>query len=290
MREIVRMVYGSHLFGTNIENSDRDFKSIFLPSARTILLQKVRHVALAARAEQKKQPDQADVEYLSLQRYLELLCEGQTVAVDMAFIPKEYYGARRCESGCEPEWMAVRNNLPRLVSAKMDIFTGFAKSQVRRYSTKADRLSAAEAAHGFFVAMEDIHGPNTKVVQVRMDLMSLVCDHPQDVMHFLEIPNPKRRGVSTEHFECCDRKVPLGASVKEAAHIYGKVCDFYGKRSKLAQQMGGQDWKALYHAVRIVSEAEELLTEGKITFPRPEAQLLLRIRQGEVRCIRNFLD
>ena len=53
MREIVRMVYGSHLFGTNIESSDRDFKSIFLPSARTILLQKVRHVAIAARAEQK---------------------------------------------------------------------------------------------------------------------------------------------------------------------------------------------------------------------------------------------
>jgi hypothetical protein len=209
---------------------------------------------------------------------LELLCEGQTIAVDMAFVPEEYYAGGRFD----PEWRAVRNNLDRLVSAKMDIFVGFAKSQVRRYSTKADRLSAAEAAHGFFVAMEDIHGPNTRINEVRLDLMSLVCDHPQDIMHFLEIPNPNRRGVSTEHFECCDRKVPMGASVKEAAHIYQKVCDFYGKRSKLAQQMGGQDWKALYHAVRIVSEAEELLTEGKITFPRPEAVLLLRIRRGEV--------
>jgi hypothetical protein len=74
----------------------------------------------------------------------------------------------------------------------------------------------------------------------------------------------------------------MGATVKEAANIYQKASEFYGKRVRLAQQMGGQDWKAMSHAVRIVREAEELLLGGKITFPRPEAKLLLQIRKGEL--------
>lgn len=36
------------------------------------------------------------------------------------------------------------------------------------------------------------------------------------------------------------------------------------------------------HVVRICHEAQELLLERRITYPRPEAALLLSIRNGEV--------
>jgi len=36
------------------------------------------------------------------------------------------------------------------------------------------------------------------------------------------------------------------------------------------------------HAVRIAAEARELLLTGTITFPRPEKELLLAIRQGHL--------
>jgi len=273
------MVYGSHLFGTNVETSDRDFKSVCLPSASDILLQKVKKVRHNGPSEERNQPEQEDIEFMSLQHYLKMLCEGQTVAVDMAFVPDSYYA----EGTRGPEWYAVQNNLGRFIHSNVATFTSFAMSQVRRYSVKVERLSAAEAAQGFFEAMSDLHGTQTKVGEVRMDLMGLACQHPKEIMGFPTIVNPARAGHSlVEHFECCDRKVPMGATVKEAAGIYRKVTTFYGKRAKLAQQMGGQDWKALMHAVRIVSEAEELLLRGKITFPRPEANLLLQIRKGEL--------
>lgn len=278
MRQIVRMVYGSYLFGTNIESSDRDFKAVCLPSASDILLQKVRKVGHNASSAERNQPGQEDIEFLSLQHYLKMLCQGQTIAVDMAFVPEDYY----VEGTREPEWYAVQNNLGRFIHSNVSTFTSFALSQVRRYSVKAERLTAAEAAHGFFSAMEGLHGPNTKVGEVRMDLMGMACEHSGDIMSFPQIINPSRNGVGIQHFECCDRKVPMGATVKEAAKIYQKVTEFYGKRARLAQQMGGQDWKALMHAVRIVLEAEELLLRGEITFPRPEASLLLQIRQGEL--------
>lgn len=216
---------------------------------------------------------------MSFQHYIQMLVEGQTVAVDMAFVPEEFYvpGTRG------PEWYCVTGNIGRLLHSGVDIFTGFAQSQARRYSLKAERLTAIEAAVGFFSAMEDMHGPNTKVREVKMDLMSMACEHSKELMSFPTITNPGRgANVTVEHFECCDRKVPMNASVKEAANIYRRASEFYGKRARLAQNMGGQDWKALMHAVRIVREAEELLLEGKITFPRPEAETLLAIRKGEL--------
>ena len=36
------------------------------------------------------------------------------------------------------------------------------------------------------------------------------------------------------------------------------------------------------HAVRVAREAEELLMHHTITYPRPEAELLLAIRKGEL--------
>lgn len=278
MRQIIRMVYGSHLFGTNVESSDRDFKAVCLPSAEDVLLQRVRRVGHNATSKERNLPGQEDIEFLSLQQYLKMLCEGQAVAVDMAFVPKEYYVA----GSLGYEWNTIRHNMGRFIHSNVSIFTGFALSQSRRYSVKADRLGALEAAYGFFTAMEDIHGPSTKIAEVKMDLMGMACAHSNQIMGFPRIINPSRNGSGIEHFECCDRKVPMGATVKEAANIYQKATEFYGKRVRLAQQMGGQDWKAMSHAVRIVREAEELLLDGKITFPRPEAGILLQIRKGEL--------
>ena len=44
----------------------------------------------------------------------------------------------------------------------------------------------------------------------------------------------------------------------------------------------GVDWKAMMHAVRVCHEAQELLVTHHITYPRPEAELLLRVRKGEM--------
>ncbi len=278
MRQIVRMVYGSHLFGNSIETSDRDFKAVCLPSAKDILLQKVLHIKRNGSRKERNLPEQEDIEFLSLQQYLKMLCEGQTIAVDMAFVPERFYVPGTVGS----EWYAVRNNLGRFLHSGVDIFTGFAASQARRYSVKANRLSALEEAHGFFGAMGAMYGASTKIKYVKLDLLSMIAGYPPEIMSLPRIANAGRRGVPIEHFECCDRKIPLGSTLKEAENVYKKATQFYGKRARLAQQMGGQDWKAMSHAVRIVREAGELLLTGRITFPRPEASLLLAIRRGKL--------
>lgn len=40
------------------------------------------------------------------------------------------------------------------------------------------------------------------------------------------------------------------------------------------------DWKAVSHAFRAAYQIKELLTEGNITFPRPEAKFLVQVKTG----------
>lgn len=54
-----------------------------------------------------------------------------------------------------------------------------------------------------------------------------------------------------------------------------------GDKRKVLFEKYGFDTKAAYHSVRLLSQGIEILTTGKFTFPRPEANLLIDIRQGK---------
>ena len=53
-----------------------------------------------------------------------------------------------------------------------------------------------------------------------------------------------------------------------------------GQRSELEEKFG-YDIKAAMHALRLLYECEELMTTGTITLPRPEKDLLIRVRTGK---------
>ncbi len=87
---IVEMRFGAHLYGTDTATSDLDLKGVYLPSARDILLQRAAAATPSGdrkAAGARNAPGDVDRELYSLQRYLELLAEGHTVALDMLFAP-----------------------------------------------------------------------------------------------------------------------------------------------------------------------------------------------------------
>jgi predicted nucleotidyltransferase len=53
-----------------------------------------------------------------------------------------------------------------------------------------------------------------------------------------------------------------------------------GQRPELEEKYG-YDVKAGMHALRLLYECQELITTGKITLPRPERDLLIRVRTGK---------
>lgn len=56
----------------------------------------------------------------------------------------------------------------------------------------------------------------------------------------------------------------------------------YGERSKTNKENGEVDWKAYSHAFRLIYEWEQLLTEGKLTFPVPNREYILEVKLGKI--------
>lgn len=270
-QELVRMQFGSHVYGTNLPTSDLDYKAVFLPSIADTILQRATSRSRSTGPENAKNaPGDVDVEEFSLQGYLRLLCEGQTVAVDMLFVPERFYVE-------EPSilWARVREQRHNFLSSGVAAFIGYCRQQANKYGVKGSRMAAAR-----------------DVLEL---LRPLGCDRLEDHwpaiaswavgrehVEIIELRHPDNHDAIELHLSVCGRKAPARLRVHDAVAMYERLWERYGERARQAMDNEGIDWKALMHAVRVLREAEELLATGAVTFPRPERERLLEIRQGRV--------
>ncbi len=274
MELIVEMRYGSHLYGTDTPQSDIDLKSVYLPEARDILLQRVKATIVITPPKapgQKNAPGEVDRETYSLQRFLGLLAEGQTMALDMLFAPDSALTMPPA-----PLWREIQANAHRLVSKRSATFLGYCRRQANTYGVKGSRVAAARKALGVLREAEARFGGTAKLGEAAAGLEALAGEH------IAIVSLPAAGGKPLDYLEVCGHKAPFTASIKNAREIVQRLLEEYGHRALQAERNEGVDWKALSHAVRIGREAVELFTTGRIVLPRPDAAYLLRIKQGEV--------
>ena len=266
---VVRIEFGSHLYGTNTPSSDHDYKSVYVPCASDILLQRVKG-SLGHKVKRfegdKNSPEDTDDELYSLQRYLELLSEGQTVAIDMLFTPTPLITS--------PLWETIRSHKNLLLTKRSAAFVGYCRTQANKYGIKGSRVAAAKEAKEFFKTHCDRLGTTAKLHEIADLIPSLTGEHTK----LLELETTP--GNREHFFECCNRKISFGNTIKMAHDVFSHIYDNYGKRAKLAQTNEGVDWKALSHAVRVATEALELLATAHITFPLRNAAHILEIKRG----------
>lgn len=273
MKTVVRMKFGSHLYGTNTPQSDMDFKAVHIPDAKDILLQRVAGSISDKRNKgegEKNLAGETDQESYSLQRFLELLVDGQTVAIDMLFAPEEML------LETSDLWNLIQSNRHLLLTKKSAAFVGYCRTQANKYGIKGSRVAAARDAAKFFKESLAVLGPQAKVVEVADNLDELLGEHSTIIEQKIN-----SSGDVGKFFECCNRKVSFNGTIKQAAEVFERIHLSYGQRAQLAQSNEGIDWKALSHAVRVGVEALELLNTGKVTFPLPYAQDILAIKQGK---------
>jgi hypothetical protein len=275
MRLIVEMRFGSQLYGTATPLSDLDYKGVYVPDGRDILLQRVRGTITQSRPKapgEKNLVGDVDRELYSLQRYLGLLADGQTVALDMLFAPD---AAMLCEPG--PEWREIQANSNQLVTRRAAFFVRYCRQQANKYGIKGSRVAAARAALAMLVSAEADYGPTAKLSAVEKEVTAFASTTEHASLLDMEMPG----GRLVRHLEVCGRKMPFTSSIKSAREVARRLVGEYGERALQAERNEGIDWKALSHAVRVGREALELLQTGRITFPLPYATEILAIKRGE---------
>lgn len=281
MRSIVCIKFGSHLFGTSTPNSDLDFKSVFVPSSRDILLQRVRGTVSNQRPKadgEKNYAGEIDEEAYSLQKFLGLAADGQTVALDMLFAPR--WAMTRSPAD---EWVEIERNRHRLVTRKSTAFVGYCRQQANKYGIKGSRVAAARQALGLLEDALEQHGTTAKLGEIEPLIAAAVmgAEHMAllDIEGATDIHGVKR---TVRHWEVCNRKLPLTQTIKASAEIIRRLVGEYEHRALQAERNEGVDWKALSHAVRVAEEAIELMGTGTLTFPRPNAGYLRAIKSGVI--------
>lgn len=275
MTPIYRIKFGSRLYGTSTPTSDIDYMSIFIPDARSILLQRAKGAVNDQRPKrdgEKNAAGEVEEGRFSLQRYLSLLAEGQTVALDMLFAPSWAWMMEP-----SPIWVEIVDNRHRLLTKRSRAFIGYAMRQASKYGVRGSRVAASRLARDLLDRGISDHGASDKL-EVMARAIEVAVGAEQ---HMAIVPQTKANGGVVMHWEVCGRKMPYTSSIKNARDIMQRLVDEYGQRALQAESNQGVDWKALSHAVRVGCEALELLRFGRITFPLPNAEHILAIKLGE---------
>lgn len=265
MNTIVKIIYGSHLYGTSTPESDKDFKGVFLPSRDEILLGKIPNSMKQGSKKDftgKNSPGDIDFEEYSLHYFIHLACEGETVALDMLHAPDNMILMKSYT------WDFIVSNRQRFYTKNLKAFIGYARRQASKYGIKGSRLNDAKRVRDFLI---NLNAPFDRLGEhwVELPTGEHIFKHPS-----------KDNGIRL--YEVCGRKIGDSASIRYATDVVKKFCDAYGERARQAANNEGIDWKAVSHAFRAAYQVKQILTEGTITFPLKEAKELLMIKQGKL--------
>jgi len=271
--QLVRVQHGSYLYGTNTPSSDQDFKGVHLPSGKNILLGRAEDVidrGSVSKLGTKNTSEAIDDQSFSLQKFFDMLMKGDTVATEILFAPTlEQAG----------NWYGIQNVGRGLLNRQCKGFVGYCQRQAAKYGIKGSRMNAVKVLLDFLnVSFQQHKDKRLEVIEKELHELSTPF-LAEGLMGWENLPSPN--GKDMWHIVCCDRKMPMTTKIVEAYLVYKRVWDNYGERARQAATNEGIDWKAVHHAIRVAEQAVELLTTGKITFPRPNADWLIKIKLGE---------
>ena len=259
----MKMKFGSHLYGTYTDDSDVDYKGVFLPSKKDILLNSVPKCRSYSTNSDLRKNDSSDIdeEIYSLHYFLKLACDGQTVAMDMLHAPRSML----IESS--DTWKRIVKQRHRFYTKNLNSFISYARRQASKYGIKGSRLNAASQVITYLEA----GNPEGKLRDVWDQLPRNEYCHDMGVD-----PNGMRQ------YQVCGKTFQESASIGYVLPIILKFYEDYGHRAKLAAANQNIDWKAISHALRAAIQTKEILLDGTIKFPLKKAPFLLQVKEGKL--------
>lgn len=287
MDTIVKIRFGSHLYGTNTENSDMDYKGIYLPDMRNVILQNVeKSISTNTKVGNgKNTKDDIDSEMYSLQYFMKMLMDGQTVALDMLFANDENIVET------SDIWREICNNREMFIHKNTKAFVGYCRTQAAKYGIKGSRICAIKTV---VKSISEIMKKTKMVQYIRDDGYEWTKSSVREPVYnklkdcFEELPvcehvTKYMDKISRQMiYEICGRKFQESCELSHVLKCLNKILDNYGQRARMAENNENIDWKAISHAFRVCYEIKELLKYHKITFPLKEAEFIKDIKQGKM--------
>lgn len=276
--------FGSFLYGTNTENSDHDYKGIYLPCIDNFYCHENPKAITVSSGDpnSKNDKDDVDIQLYSLQYFIhKLLSNGDTSALDLLFSVNNkdavLYGYNNM--------IKIKDNIHKILNIKdANAYIGYAISQARKYGIKGSRLGVLKQIKEWLHNKSNIgnsyeYAENTKLESIADKILKefyheSYCFHKQG----------SNKDKNVDYLVVCGSLHQYNISLNE---FYDRICramESYGGRTKKAESDGGIDYKALSHAIRVLYQCKELYETGNITFPLKESDRedVLLVKNGSV--------
>lgn len=266
---VAKVLHGSHLYGLNTEESDHDYKLIYIPTHYDLLMGKAKesYDLGTNKGSAKNTAEDVDFKVYSFPKFVQMLIKGDMVSMDMLFAPDshiEFYGDLESNP-----FYQLRLNYQLFTAKEMAGYAGYVHKQAAKYGIKGSRVATVRELLSELDAIKS--SKDTEGLRLG------------DVLEGFSVNLPYAK-ITPEHFEVLGAKHQLTVKLSMFEEWLQNKMKEYGDRSLKAETNQGVDWKAMSHAVRACIQLRQMLTTGKMELPLPdlEREAVLNVKQGQV--------
>jgi len=262
MNIIVKMIFGSHLYGTHTDRSDRDYKGICLPILPECVLGRIpKAITTHTRSGPgKNSADDVDTEFFSLQYFMTLAINGEMIVIDMLHAPRETL----VESSAT--WGQLQANRSKFYSKNLAGYLRYVREQTAKYSIKGSRLKALEDLLSVLNSFDE-----SERLLVAWESLPI-----NEYCFYIENPKETR----WRHYQCCGKQLDETISIATAKKMIQIHYNRYGERAQIAKRNEGIDWKAVSHAFRAGLQLKEIYSTGDLHYPLKDAKFIRDVKVG----------
>lgn len=267
--KILEVRVGSHLFGTENEDSDTDLIGVYMPWDDIIFGVRTKNeVDLSNQVKDdtgRNLPESVDRKFHEIRKFFRLLIKGAPnilhalMADERNTVFRDSFGFadRLIEKG--PQFVSLEAH---------ERFRGYAKAQGHKMKIKPENYRQLEAGLEMLNELGDDQ------------VMADVIQHCQAQVHGPVVGAPFTDEGQGKHIKCGDISIERGVFVKKARRVIEERLSKATNRAVLYTKYG-YDVKFASNLIQLLLELHELLDTGWIQMPLAYADKILAIKAGE---------
>lgn len=271
-KKILKIKSGSHLYGTNTENSDRDYLGIILNSKEELLgLQSCEELTeniVSKSNNGRNNKDAVDCKYYELRKFCRLAMNGNPTVLEVLFVNKENIVEITKEG---EELLKLRQEF---VSKRIyNSFMGYAFAQKKKAFDKSENIKCVEGLYkGLNMYSSAI------LVMTFNDFRQKDPAAFTFIKDYVKIYKNER---NDEMFKCGDLIFPINILIKKLKESLKQRLDKASWRKDGMLQYGC-DYKFMSHNLRLLMEGIELMNTKNLILPLSYRDIILKIKTGNM--------
>lgn len=283
---------GSHLYGTNTPGSDTDTRGVFISPKEHLL---------GLRNCFKVEDKITDTTYYEMKAFFQFAMKCNPNIIEHFFIPSDQM------IKTSPEWEMIVENKGLFLSNKAkNTFSGYAFAQMKRIKhhrawllhppkKKPERKDFGLPSNDKALITKSKIGAFNEIIATYLQQIGRYHILKDELFELNKTHNYKAIIKNTTNLnfdaireivsfsdnimQALEKEKAYGSALVQWQHYQNWLKNRNPFRAKLEAKFGF-DTKHFLHLARLMTECRELLTTGKITFPRPDREYLLEIKNG----------